>query len=212
MSGVCQQGNSCYMCKLRDQQCGWQVHNPACKTHACTHNESISVTLNQSVNTDKNYGFLKSHDSLKQRQRGGAGSTKKKHYMFGWQAHQSNPLAVQRCCFFCVVFFSQGPAFAIRYSNAEVTGGELLPDHPFNREGLVKEHQLGQQDAGPVHVQGGLESAHPHRSRPSLACIPVHTHELSLSLTHTDTNTHTQMSCSRTEADTYAVTCFFSVL
>ena len=77
---------------------------------------------------------------------------------------------------------------------ADETGGELLPDHPHNRQGLVKEHQLGQQDAGPVYVLGGLEAAHPHRSRPSLACIPIHTHELCLSLSHTPT------LCSHTEA------------
>lgn len=107
MSVVCQQGNSCYTCKLRDQQCGWQVHNPACKTHACTHNESISVTLNQWVNTDKNHGFLKSHDSIKQRQRGGAGSTKKTLYVRLAGAPVKSLGGSEMLFFLCCFFFTR---------------------------------------------------------------------------------------------------------
>lgn len=96
-------------------------------------------------------------------------------------------------------FFFPGPAFAIWYSNAEETGGELLPDHPQYHQGLVKEHQLGQQDAGPVHVQGdAMQSTHTH-SRVSLV-LPV-LPSLSLSNTHMYTQT-------RRGSHAYAVTCF----
>lgn len=71
--------------------------------------------------------------------------------------------------------------------------GRAPPRPPAQSSGISQEHQVGQQDAGPVHVQGGLQAAHPHRSRPSLACLPIHTRELCcvcLSLPHAHLRTH----------------------
>lgn len=57
--------------------------------------------------------------------------------------------------FFFFFFQARRPRLChLIFKCREETGGELLPDHPWNRQGLVKEHQLGQQDAGPVHVEG----------------------------------------------------------
>lgn len=101
-------------------------------------------------------------------------------------------------------FFPQGPAFAIWYSNAEETGGELLPDHQQYRQGLVKEHQLGQQDAGPVPVQGDeRQLTHTGVSLVLPAFISFFLSPLffPLSLTHTYTDIITLL-CSHTEAAT----------
>ena len=147
-------------------------------------------------------------ESEREREREEEQGALKKHCVLCWQALQSNPLAVQRCCFFFLFsfffFFSRGPAFAIWYSNAEETGGELLPDHPQNRQGLVKEHQLGQQDAGPVHVQGDVRQL----THTGVDLVLFTRVTRSLSLSHTHTHTHTNAVLSHRGSHAYAVTCF----
>lgn len=54
--------------------------------------------------------------------------------------------------------------------------GRAPPRPPAQSSGISQEHQVGQQDAGPQWA-GGLQAAHPHRSRPSLACLPIHMRE-----------------------------------
>lgn len=72
------------------------------------------------------------------------------------------------------------------------TGGELLPDHPRNRRGLVKEHQLGQQDAGPARVrEGGRKATQPRNSRPTLSFPFTRVNRVSLSLSLSLSQTHT---------------------
>ena len=127
----------------------------------------------------------------RERERGGAGSTKKTLRVVLAGAPVKSLGSSEMLgffSFFFFFFFSRGPAFAIWYSNAEETGGELLPDHPQNRQGLVKEHQLGQQDAGPVHVQGDVRQL--THTGVDLVLFTRVTRSLSLSHTHTHTHTH----------------------
>lgn len=99
----------------------------------------------------------KRHDSIqdRERERGGGVGSAEKTLRVALAGAPVKSLGSSEMLFF-FFFLSHGSAFAIWYSNAEETRGELLPDHPQNRQGLVKEHQLGQQDAGPAHVQGDV--------------------------------------------------------
>ena len=92
-------------------------------THASANTMKVSASLlNQRVNMVKKYGCLscltsgwkkKSHDGIwewgrareREREREEEQGALKKHCVLCWQALQSNPLAVQRCCFFFLFSF-----------------------------------------------------------------------------------------------------------
>lgn len=115
-----------------------------------------------------------------------------------------NPLAVQ-IFFFFFFFNSMRPRLCHLIFKCGRNWGRAPPRPPAQSSGISQEHQVGQQDAGPVHVQGGLQAAHPHRSRPSLACLPIHTRELccvclSLPRAHTRPRAHTHTNTRRRHA------------
>lgn len=110
-------------------------------------------------------------------------------------ALQSKSLGSSDILFF-FFFNSMRPRLCHLIFKCRRNWGRAPPRPPAQSSGISQEHQVGQQDAGPERVQGGLQAAHPHRSRPSLACLPIHTRELccvclSLPHTHPRARTHT---------------------
>ncbi len=130
----------------------------------------------------------------------------KKHCVLCWQALQSNPLAVQRCFFF---FFAR-PRLCHLIFKCRGNWRRAPPRPPAESSGISQRAPTRSTRCRASACTGGREAAHPHRSRPSLASVPIHTCELcvcvSLSLTHTHTHTNTMLSHRGSHA--YAVTCF----